>query len=271
VRFVASLAVLALTARAVLAQEPSLAAQIARGDSLRAERNSAGALAEYQRALAADSTSYEANWKAAREVADVAKQLLGDSLSERRDSLYSVGRGWAERAIRADSAGADGHFALALVLGRLSLTKGSKERVRFAKIIYDEASAAIRIDSLHDGAWHIIGQWNAEVKRLSGLQRFFAKHLFGAGFMDRATWADAVTALNRAVSLNPRQIYHHLALAAVYADLDSLPRAEAELTTVADLPLGDPMDSHYKAWAAEALADLKADRAGDARDRLHHI
>src|SRR5437762_9134150 len=46
------------------------------------------------------------------------------------------------------------------------------------------------------------------VKRLSGFTRFFAKTLFGAGFMSRANWPDAVKNLERAVALNPRNIYH---------------------------------------------------------------
>jgi len=256
---------------AILPAQETVAAHLARGDSLRLALQSAAALAQFQDALKIDSASYEANWKAAREIADVAKQLLGDSLSSRRDSLYSVGRTWAEHAVRLDSAGANGHFALALVLGRLSLTKSSKERVKYAKIIYDEALRATQLDTAHDGAEHILGQWNAEVKRLSGLTRFFAKALFGGGFMDKASWEDAVKYLTRAAAHNPAYIYHHLALAAVYVDLDSLPQATKELETVATLPVGDPMDPTYKSWAAEALADLKADKKGDARDRLHRI
>ncbi|HTY05952.1 MAG TPA: hypothetical protein VMC86_05525 [Gemmatimonadales bacterium] len=258
-------------APAVLAAQETVATRIARGDSLRLALQSAASLVQFQDALALDSTSYEANWKAAREIADVAKQLQGDSLSSRRDSLYSIGRSYAERAVRQDSLGANGHFALALVLGRLSLTKSKHDRVKYAKIIYDQALRALQLDTTLDGAEHILGQWNAEVKRLSGFERFFAKTLFGGGFMDRASWADAVKYLTRAAAHNPAYIYHHLALAAVYVDLDSLPQATQELEAVATLPVSDPMDPTYKTWAAEALADLKKGETGDAKDRLHHI
>jgi len=134
-----------------LAAQGTLAEHLALGDSARAALHTAEALKHFQEAVTLDSASYDANWKAAREIADLAKQLQGDSLSRRRDSLYTIGRAWAERAVRLDSAGANGHFALALVLGRLSLTKGSKERVKYARIIYDQAMRAIQIDSLHDG------------------------------------------------------------------------------------------------------------------------
>ncbi|HKC42156.1 MAG TPA: hypothetical protein VKC15_21615 [Gemmatimonadales bacterium] len=219
-------------------------------------------LHHYQAALAADSLSYEANWKAARAIADVAKQIQGnaDSLKQRRDSLYAVGRVYAERAIRADSTKADGHYVLAMVLGRLSRTKGSKERVRYAKIIYDEATRAVQIDSTHDNAHHVLGAWNAEVKRLSGFQRFFAKALYGGGFMDKATWDDAVRQLQTAVRLRPDHIYHRLELAEVYVDLGKYSLARVQLQAIAALPPVDVLDPQYKEDAAALFKDIEKEK-----------
>ena len=219
-------------------------------------------LRHYQAALATDSLSYEANWKAARAIADVAKQIQGntDSLKRRRDSLYSVGRGYAERAIRADSTRPDGHYALAMVLGRLSRTKGSKERVRYAKIIFDEATRAVQIDSNYDLAHHVLGAWHAEVKRLSGIQRFFAKALFGGGFMDKANWDDAVRHLERAVAIAPDHIYHRLELAEVYTDLGKYSKAREQCKVIATLREVDVMDAQYKKDAADLLDDIKNEK-----------
>jgi tetratricopeptide (TPR) repeat protein len=220
------------------------------------------ALRHYQAALADDSMSYDANWKAARAIADVAKQIQGnaDSLKHRRDSLYSVGRTYAERAIRADSTKADGHYVLAMVLGRLSRTKGSKERVRYAKVIYDEADKAVHINPEHDNAHHVLGAWNAEVKRLSGFQRFFAKTLFGGGFMSKANWPDAVSHLERAVAINPQHIYHRLELAEVFVDLGQYSKAREQLQVVATLPVYDVLDPQYKQDAAALLEDIKNEK-----------
>lgn len=220
------------------------------------------ALRHYQAALALDSMSYTANWEAARSIADVAKQIQGnaDSLKNRRDSLYSVGRGYAERAIRADSGAADGHYALAMVLGRLSRTKGSKERVRYAKIIFDEATKAVTINPNHDNAHHVLGAWNAEVKRLSGIQRFFAKALFGGGFMSVANWGDAVKHLQRAVEIQPNHIYHRLELAEVYVDLGRYSKAREQLLVIPTLANVDVLDAQYKHDAAALLEDIKNEK-----------
>ncbi len=220
------------------------------------------ALRHYQAALALDSLSYEANWKAARAIADVAKQIQGnaDSLKNRRDSLYSVGRGYAERALRADSTKADGHYALAMVLGRLSRTKGSKERVRYAKVIFDEATTAVTINPNHDNAHHVLGAWHAEVKRLSGIQRFFAKTLFGGGFMSAANWDDAVKHLERAIALNPQHVYHRLELAEVYTDLGQYSKAREQLQVIPTLPNVDVLDAQNKQDAAALLDDIKNEK-----------
>jgi tetratricopeptide (TPR) repeat protein len=280
-----------LTALALLVA-PRLGAQatppehIALGDSARAALHAEESLRHYQAAVAElqhtlgraarDTTPItppnplycEALWKAARQISDVAKQLLGDSLKQRRDSLYSVGRTWAEEAIRADSSVANAHFSLALVLGRLSRTRGGKERVRFGRIIYDETQRTIRMDPRHDGAYHILGMWNAEVKRLSGFTRFAAKTFLGAGFMSRANWDSAVANMERAVQLNPQHVYHRLELASVYLDVDQPAKAKEQLQAIAALPDGDPMDPYYKRLAAAALADIDRGKADDADDRL---
>ena len=219
-------------------------------------------LRHYQAALALDSMSYEANWKAGRAIADVAKQIEGnaDSLKRRRDSLYAVGRVYAERAIRADSTKADGHYVLSMVLGRLSRTKGSRERVRYAKIIYDQAARALQIDSNYDLAHHVLGAWHAEVKRLSGIQRFFAKALFGGGFMDKASWDSATHHLQRAIAIAPNHIYHRLELAEVYTDIGQYSKAREQLQIIPTLPNADVMDAEYKKDAADLYKDIKNEK-----------
>jgi tetratricopeptide (TPR) repeat protein len=242
--------------------EPTATEHIALGDSAHAARAPARALAHYRAALAHDSSSYEALWKAGRELVDLAKQIEGkdDSSKHLRDSLYTAARVYGEAAVRVNPGGADGHFTIGQALGRLSRTKGGKERVRFAKIIYDEGMQAIALDSTHDGAYHLVGAWHAEVKRLSGFQKFFAKALFGGGFLDKGNWEDAQRYLERAVALKPRNIFHRLDLAEVYVDLGKYSKAREQLTAIATLPIADVLDHEYQKEAAQLLADIKDEK-----------
>jgi len=258
-RSLIAMLLLCLASRSLTAQEHAVAADIRAGDSLETALQPEAAAARFRAALAIDSTNYEALWKESRALVNVAKQIDSkeDALKDRRDSLYVHAQALAEAAVRVNRQGAQGHSMVAQALGRLSRTRGGKERVRFARTIYDEAIAATDLDSTNDPAYHVLGAWNAEIKRLSGLQRFFAKTLFGASFMDKANWDDAQRYLIRAVALNPQNIYHRLELAQVYIDLKRYDKARELLTSIHDLPIADVLDHKYKTDAETLLTETK--------------
>ncbi len=216
----------------------------------------ATALSRYEAALAADSTDYEANWRAAIALINIGKQTPDSVKSPSRDSLYARAELLARRAVAADPGDAEGHFVLAQAIGRASLTKGKKERVRRAAEIRAEALRAIELNPDHDGAYHVLGRWNAEIMRLSGITRFFAKSFLGAGIFNQASWQGAVSNMEKAVELNPRRIYHRLDLAEVYADVKRYGDARAQLEKVEELPVADVLDPTYKADAARLLARI---------------
>jgi regulator of microtubule dynamics protein 3 len=207
-------------------------------------------LAHYEAALAIDSTAYEANWRASIVLLDQGEQVPDSVRSPERDSLYARAERLARRAVAADSLGADGHFALAAAVGRASLTMGKKERIRRARVIRDEAERTIAIDPRHDGAYHILGRWNAEIMRLSGLSRFFAKTMLGAGIFSQASWDGAISNMERAVALDSGRLYHRLELAEIYVDRKRYDDAREQLTEVAALPDREIMDSIYRREAA---------------------
>jgi tetratricopeptide (TPR) repeat protein len=212
------------------------------------------ALAHYQAALGIDSLAYEPNWRAALVLIDQGEQIP-DSVkkSPERDSLYARAERLARRAVAADSRGADGHFALAAAVGRESLTMGKKDRIRSARLIHDEAQRAIELNPRHDGAYDILGQWNADIMRLSGLSRFFAKQLLGAGIFNEASWEGAISNMERAVALDPGRLYHRLKLAEIYVDRKRYDDARAQLAQIAALPDREVMDNVYRRQA-EALS-----------------
>jgi tetratricopeptide (TPR) repeat protein len=136
---------------------------------------------------------------------------------------------------------------------------GKKERIRRAKIIRDEALRTIELDSTYDGAYHVLGRWNAEIMRLSGLSRFFAKSFLGAGIFREASWEGAVSNLQKAVELDPARIYHRLELARVYADRKRYQEARDQLSQIDALPDREILDPVYRERAA-ALAKRIGDK-----------
>jgi tetratricopeptide (TPR) repeat protein len=245
---------LALAVSPLAAQ--TVARHITAGNTARCQRNPQAALAHFTKALQLDSLNYEANWKAARELADIGK-LIPDARHQQRDSVYAEALALAQRAVRVDSMGADGHYVAAVVVGRLALTQGPQERVRLARQVRDEALRAVQLDSANDGALHVLGRWNAEIMRLPDLLKFFAKAFLGASVFNAASWDSAIYYFNRASKIDPANVYHHLDLAEALVDAGRTDEAKPHLERVAQLPLGcDSGDPTYKQEAAALLQKI---------------
>jgi len=247
---------LALAARPAPAAAQDIKAHLAAGDSARCQRSIAGALGHFREALALDSLNYEANWSASRELADSGK-LMPDRVKAARDSVYAEALALANRAVRVDSNGAHGWYMVAVAAGRVALTKSAHERVKSARVVRDAALKAIALDSVHDGAMHVMGRWNAEIQRLPGITKFFARTFLGASIFKEASWSNANSYFRDAIRLNPENIYHHLDFAEALMDQDSTAEARTELERVAQLPLGcDAGDPSYKERAAALLQKI---------------
>ena len=251
-RWMAGLAV-ALTVVASTVAAQSSAELIAQGDAAYKERRQKDALDDFIRAIAADATDYEALWKASRSEIDLAEIAVNRPAL---DALLAAGQQHAEAAVRARPADAEGHFALARAAGRRALSVGVRERIRFSRIIRDAALAALKIDSTHAGALHVLGMWNAEIMRVNGLSRMIARAFLGAEVFSLASWDEAQRLLEASVQHDPRRIIHRLDLAGIYADRGDRKRAREVYLWIVSAPLVEPNDDLYKRQAAERLKRL---------------
>ena len=210
-----------------------------------------------EQAVAADSNSYEARWRLAELLVDIGKQTPDSVKSAGRDSLYALAEAQARVAVALNPDGADGHYTLAAGIGRASLTMGKKERVKRAGEIRIEALRAIELDPTHHKAYHVMGRWNAEIMRLSGLQRFFAKSFLGGKIFNAAAWDSAVVYMGKALEHAPDNIYHHLDMAEILIDRDRFTEARTHLTRIGALPVFDVLDPTYKERAVFLLAQTE--------------
>jgi tetratricopeptide (TPR) repeat protein len=254
---------LALGGRPLAGQTaPDSAGDLAAGRAAFNARDPETALQDFERVLAADSTNSEANRRAALALITLGLVTPDSVKSPERDSLYARAERYARRAVRADSLDADAHFVLARAIGQAALTKGEGQRIHLAADIRREALRAIELDPRHDGAYHVLGRWNAEIMRLSGFSRFVARNFLGAGIFGQASWDGAITNLERAVEIAPGRIIHRLDLAGVYADRKRYDDARRELTTLDTLPIRDYNDPRYKADGAALLSRIASKRDG---------
>jgi tetratricopeptide (TPR) repeat protein len=247
-----TLAAMLCVARLAGAQATASAMQVALGDHDYTSRNLVSALQHYQEAAKIDSLNVEALWKASNAAVD-----LGEFNDAERASYYTRGEQLARLAVKANPNSADAHFALAKALGRVALSLGKRDKVKYAGVVHDEVKEALHLDQTNAGALHVYGMWNAEIMRLSRIERWAARNLLGGGTLGEASWENAQQFLERAVAIEPNRITHRLDLAAVYADRDEKAKAREQYEMIARLPVTDFNDPHYKQIAEERLRELK--------------
>lgn len=247
-----------LLAMAILAPSgafgQSAAEHVGMGDREHDAFRSLQALEHYEAAIAQDSTNADALSKASRDAVDAGEQ---EPDAAKKKALFRKGEGYARRAVALDGKNPEYLFDLARALGRTALSVGVRDRVRYATEIRRIAIEALRHDDKHPGALHVLGVWNAEVMRLNGVERFFAKNVLGGQVFSQASWEKAQEYMEQAVAVDPDRLTHHLDLAKVYLDRDLDDKARAQLELVVRGRQTDVNDPTYKSEAETLLRKLK--------------
>lgn len=237
----------------LLAAQASVA-RIADADRLYGERDAVKALAAYELVIAAQPGSYEALWKAARSATDLGEF---EPVEQTRATYFVHARDYAQRAVKANAADAEGYFQLARSVGRVALSSGPKERVRLAGEVRQYTLDALSRNADHPGALHVLGVWNAEIMRLNLFERVMAKTFLGGKVLGEANWAEAARDLERSAAIEPERIVHRLDLGRVYRDTGKKDQARSAFEWIARAPIHDYNDATYKRLAAEELKRMK--------------
>ena len=225
-----------------VAHAQTAAEHVAIGDRER-EMNPSSALGHYEAALKTQPTDFDALTKAAYAAIE-SGQALTDK--EQQRAMYKQAEELGRRAIAVRPNAAEGHFVLATALGRTAQTLGARDRVRYAADVRSQALEALKYDPRHAGALHVMGMWNAEVMRLSGITRFMAKNFLGGQVFSSANWNDAQRYLEQAVQIEPQRITHRIDLAEVYLDRGDKAKAREQLDAIAAAPARELNDAKYK-------------------------
>ncbi len=218
---------------------------LARGDSLFAIYDYSGSAEVYAQAAAADNQSFDAFWKLGRSLNFYGELVPRDS----QQVIFEKAESAEESALKLNNSSADAHFQLARAVGKIALFKGVFNSIGMAKRVKAEAERALALDSLHDGAWHILGRWNREVGKKP---KIFRKPL-GLGSANKS---DAIAFMQKALELNPNLINHHLEMGITYQQYDMYDQAREEYNKCLTLPGQGPLDEKYKNEAKKYLAEL---------------
>ena len=218
---------------------------LALGDSLHDIYDYDGSISCYREACSLDSNRFESFWKLGRSL-----NLKGETApKDSQLAIFEEARDAEKRALELNEADADAHFQLARALGKIALFKGIFKSASLAKQVRREAQRALQLDSLHDGAWHILGRWHREVGKKSKILRL----PMGLGAANKE---DALSFMKRAVELNPEYVNHRLEMGITYLRYKDKDAARSEFEKTLELSSQRPLDEKYKSEAEKYLAEM---------------
>jgi tetratricopeptide (TPR) repeat protein len=212
--------------------DPTLLLQAIRAGDLAFEKfDNHAALESYRRAVRLDSTNYEALWKLTRAYIDAGQS------APRKEQIqyYFRAEHTARQCVSLHPDSAEGHFFLAVALGRTALYVGGKRKIQIAREVKVEAERALQINPAHDGAMHVLARWHYEVASLNFVERAVAKIVFG-GVPPGASYERAAEYYEQAIVHNPEAPVHRLEYGRTLLKLGRVAESREQLKKCLKLP-----------------------------------
>ena len=196
------------------------------------------------------------NPKVLLRIARQYRHLMSDSRSKwEKLKLGGLALAYAQRAVSLAPNESEAHTSVAVSYGKLLPLQGAREQASASQKIKDAVDRALRLDPSNDTALNVLGRWHRVLADVSPLKRAVAPLV--AGKLPSGSNEEAVKALQKAVSLNPKRPMHHIELGRVYAQMDRKEEAREQLQRGLSLPNMDRDDAEYKAHGREALSELR--------------
>ncbi|MDP1581778.1 MAG: hypothetical protein Q8M02_16050 [Candidatus Didemnitutus sp.] len=243
-RWLAGLLLCGSAAAAVASMEEALAAE--------ARLDSQGALALLLRLAEAAPDDPFVLQKIARQYSDLVVDQPDDSAKRdyaQRALDYSL------RAVALQPSDPVNVLSLAISHGKLALYSDTRTKVRYSRLVKEEAERALALDPGYAWAHHVLGRWHYEVAGLGMPARWLVRLIYGG--LPAASTAQAVAHLEKAVALEPQELNHHLELGFAYAADGQRARARAAWEQGLPMPSRGKHDEPAKHRAREALAQLE--------------
>ena len=249
-RLVPPLLVLVLAAPSHAAR--SAADAIAAGDQAYAAARLDEARAAYGEAVQAAPTLAIALCRLVRAESELGETQKGDA----QRAMFASAVAHAREAVRVAPDSAAPHSWLAVSLGRQAMREGPRTKLAISKEIKAENDRALAIDPTSGRAWHVLAVWNVKVASLNAMERMAANAVLG-GVPKGASLANAETAFQKAIALEPEYVNHRVEYGRLLKELKRTADARRELEQAVALPAtSSALDARYQADARALLEKL---------------
>ncbi len=206
-------------------------ALIKEADRLETIPNEKAAFQKFKEILKLHSTNVYALSKCSELCSRIGQREANSKL---RDEYYSAAKIYAGTALKIDANSSDANCAMAIALGRSSMTKSGKEKIITAKEIKKHLDIALKSNPKNFKAWHVLGRWHYEISNLNFVERAIAKVLYGG--LPPASLAQSINAFERSRSITSFFILNYYEMARAYNENEQKDKAIASLRHMLTLP-----------------------------------
>lgn len=230
---------------------------LAAGDQYYAQFDDHRALEEYRRAIELEPDNYEALWKLARALIDVADALppKDPGTPAKQKKMYMEAEEYARRAVKVNPNDTWGHFFLSAAMGKRALMLGKKEQIEMSRQVKAEIEKAIELDPNNDLAYHALGRWHRRMAEIGGVKRALGGLLYGD--IPRGTFEESEKYFKKAIEIKPDYTNHYLELGRTYLGMGKKDLAIQAFEKCLECPVTTSKCELYKKEASEELAKLK--------------
>lgn len=229
---------------------------LAQGDNHYRNFDPMAALEAYRQAYAMAPDEFETIVRMVRVHNDIGRSMLW-----RNDSAevwYERAVEYAEQLVEHHPERAETYFWHALARGSLVPFRGVSEKLDIGKFVVNQALKAIALDSTFAPPYVLLGILYREAARLKWYERVVANVVFGGSLP--GTIEDSQRVLERAIALDPTDIFAHVELARTHRFLENHERAAELLRAALTLEPRSQREQNEQAMAERILSGRGRER-----------
>ncbi|QNF35041.1 hypothetical protein HUW51_20820 [Adhaeribacter swui] len=200
-------------------------------NQLLGEYKDAEALQKFEEVLVVVPHHYEALYKISLLHSRIGLRYSDES---QKSEHFLLAKNFAEKALEVNKHGSESNYVMALAISNLSFVSGAKARIGNLKTIKSYLDKSLAANPKNANAWQLLGRWHFKVANLNILECTISKILNGCAKTE-ASNALAVSALKKAIALDPNNLTYYYDLAVVYRETKEIDESIAVLQNATQL------------------------------------
>lgn len=213
---------------------------VKKGDELHKKFDNVNAAINYEKAYKLAPESYEILLKVTAAYNDAGEEHVELRKRDLAEKYIDKAVHYAEIFHEKFPDSADVYCYLALSYGNVAMFKGSKEKIKLANVVRENATKSIQMKPDQFISYVVLGIYHREIANLGFFERLFANAFFGD--VPDGSFEESIEMFNKALTIIPESIVPAYQLSKTYAYMGEDEKEEEMLRKVLDYEIDNFRD-----------------------------